>query len=252
MAEIEALQAIFDTDFVLHSTSELAAATKAIENGDPTADDIEFHVSLQLGTIMLQCRLPAGYPITKSARVSIDARTRKEQEELTRRIQEKANEIVGEESILVLVHELQALVDAIEAYENDNNTEKEIETTSKPKTLERRWVWVHHITDTARRKAIIQEARELELGGYLKWGYPGIVVVEGEHCDEFVTWIKGNKSRPGGFGRNWGHHVRFQAEITARQLPLEFTEFEDMKDLGAACKECGLEEEFLENVMQHK
>jgi len=76
--------------------------------------------------------------------------------------------------------------------------------------------------------------------------------VEGHDCDEFVNWIKGSKSQPGGFGRNWGHHVKCEIEITNRQLPLEFTELEDMRDLAAACKERGLEEEFLEYVMQHK
>ena len=74
----------------------------------------------------------------------------------------------------------------------------------------RRWIWVHHITSVDRRKCIMREARSSNLTGLLKRGYPGVVLVCGpvDSCDEFTTWIKGNKSRPGGFGRNWGHHVR--------------------------------------------
>ncbi len=254
VAEIEALEAIYDTNFTLHSSSELVAATSAIENGDLSVlvGECCFKLSLVLvdGTIILNCTLPLGYPITAAARVSIQGRTRKEQDALTRQLQQKANELVGQEAVLELVHELQALIDTIETCHNA--TKKDCESPCTPTILERRWIWVHHITDSARIKAIHQEARELHLGGYLKSGYPGIVVIEGNDCDEFVTWMKGNKSRPGGFGRNWGHHVRFQAIITERQLPGEFIEFQEMKDLAAACKECGLEEEFLEYVMQHK
>jgi hypothetical protein len=77
-------------------------------------------------------------------------------------------------------------------------------------SLSRRWVWVHHITNSGRIKQIVHEASQLHLGGYVKGGYPGVVVIEGQSnaCKEFIVWIKGNKSRPGGFGRNWGHHVR--------------------------------------------
>ena len=122
----------------------------------------------------------------------------------------------------------------------------------------RRWIWAHHIKDAGRRKDITKEARDLALGGYLKGGYPGIVVVEGEThaCNEFVSWVKGNKSRPGGFGRNWGHHVRGEISLPAgarRRLPATFEELEeDMGALGAACARHGLEEEFLQYVLQHK
>ena len=87
-----------------------------------------------------------------------------------------------------------------------------VEDKGNDASCSRLWIWVHHITNTTRRKVIVQEAKEMSLSGYLKHGYPGIVVVEGKTklCDEYVQWIKGNKSRPGGFGRNWGHHVRGQ------------------------------------------
>ena len=125
---------------------------------------------------------------------------------------------------------------------------------SPPQPLDRRWIWVHHITDRQRKEDIVQEAQERDLSGYLKAGYPGIVVVEGPKsvCDEFVLWIKGSKSRPGGFGRQWGHHVRGELEIDDLQLPQPFAALEeDMSVLALQCRQAGLEDEFLKFVMQH-
>lgn len=250
-SEIEALQAIYNEDFVVSSVSELKTATKAIECKN---QDVQVSLTVRVKVevaLKLTCNLPPGYPITAAARVSVEGKTRKQEEYLTQKVQDKANSLIGQEAaILQLVHELQESVEAMESTAAEMQQEL-IKTNSAP-LLGRRWIWAHHITNNGRRKAIIQEARELKLGGYLKSGYPGIVVVEGDSCDEFVNWIKGSKSRPGGFGRNWGHHVRGEIDITDCQLPQEFTELEDMRDLGAVCKECGLEDEFLEYVMQHK
>jgi hypothetical protein len=250
VAEIEALQAIYEADFVVHSVSELAAAT---ETGEAVTASL--HVSLHLPEVKLQlkCSLPPGYPITAPARVSIEGRTRKEEDFLTDKMQAKATELLGQEAIMELVHELQELANEMDVAAIPEESAANETESSFPENLGRRWIWAHHITDTARRKSIVQEARELKLGGYLKAGYPGIVVVEGFACDEFVNWIKGSKSRPGGFGRNWGHHCKGELnDIATRQLPLDFTELQDMRELGNVCKEHGLEEEFLEYVMQHK
>lgn len=121
----------------------------------------------------------------------------------------------------------------------------------------RRWIWVHHIKDIDRRKSIVAEASCRNLGGFLKSGYPGIIIVEGHSsdCDDFVTWVKGNKSRPGGFGRNWGHHVRGHVDINTveeRKFTNQFQEMDDMAELGNECKKRGAETEFLEFVMQHR
>jgi hypothetical protein len=40
-------------------------------------------------------------------------------------------------------------------------------------------VWFHHIKSTEKRKNLVAWARELDLSGYSKPGFPGIVVVEG-------------------------------------------------------------------------
>ena len=134
-------------------------------------------------------------------------------------------------------------------------------------SLSRRWIWVHHITNISRCKSIVEEANELGLTGLLKSGYPGVLVIEGSSiaCDTFVSWIKGNKSRPNGFGRNWGHHVRGEIEdcepklqisrLSGSQATKEDCRFvhlgEELKIFSAACADAGLEAEFLSFVLQH-
>ena len=43
----------------------------------------------------------------------------------------------------------------------------------------RKLIWFHHILSTTKRKAVVKWAAELELGGYSKPGYPGVLIVEG-------------------------------------------------------------------------
>jgi acylphosphatase len=199
---------------------------------------------------------------------------RGQQTELRERLTEKLNDLVGSEAIMELVQELQDTITELllvqqqqerqiidnSSCDDDNKLDA---TGSATKDTEsdgfgRRWIWAHHITNGGRCKSIVQEAKSLQLGGFLKSGYPGIVVVEGTipNCNEFVQWIKGSKSRPGGFGRNWGHHVKGEINHdskTAPCLPDNFQELsEDMAVLGAKCKEHGLETEFREYVLQHK
>jgi acylphosphatase len=269
--EIEALQAIYGddgADFIVHSSQELLAAQHALESNDPLSViqslDVELRLNLEevegSPRARLRVTLPGGYPESAAlASVSVDGLRRAQQEQLSAQMSEKAQELAGQEAVMELVIELHTMVlDLLNAAGSIDITEGE---SAVPPAVEdqagfgRRWIWVHHITNTGRKKSIVREAQELKLGGFLKAGYPGVVVVEGETpaCDEFVNWIKGNKSRPGGFGRNWGHHVRGEISLTSRQLPLNFEEVEeDLAVLAAACKECDLESEFLEYVMQHK
>ncbi|KAI2507618.1 Protein of unknown function (DUF1115) [Fragilaria crotonensis] len=229
--------------------------------------------------LQLHFCLPPGYPESSPARVRLShcvKFSKKVQDDLCVQLNEKAHELIGHEAILLLVQELQEVLDQLSTQDNTSQPDTEYLSRSATATagttatttsvlegpatlhkvdLERRWIWAHHILDPARRKSIVKEALDLGLGGYLKPGYPGIVVVEGDAsaCEEFVHWIKGNKSRPGGFGRNWGHHVKGELRIIDRILLTPFRELDEgMKELGALCKEHGLNDEFLEYVMQQK
>jgi hypothetical protein len=106
--------------------------------------------------------------------------------------------MIGSEAVMELVEELKEMAPTYLAQDraidlgllgsknNDDNNLDQREAKNAD-MLGRRWIWVHHIKDSDRRKTILSEARYLKLGGYLKSGYPGIIVIEGDvlACDEF-------------------------------------------------------------------
>lgn len=235
--------------------------------------------------IQLRISLPPGYPTHASTQITILSTPKKIQniklhrDELSLRLQRKAEELLGMEAIMELVNECRdGLMDWYDGAnvngngntifssndaENDNiNSDdncccSEPEKQTKETKLGRRWIWVHHITNTDQSKSIVNEAQSLNLGGFVKRGFPGVIVIEGSicNCDEFVSWVKGSKNRPGGFGRNWGHHVRGEMVDDERSFPLTTMLFQELEDdmgkLGVLCKEFGVEDEFREFILQH-
>jgi len=294
VAEIQVLHAIYGEDLLtIRSHAEWNQALECIQHtpDPPVAVTVpQLQLQIELTTIhiietlpvplRLRFTLPPGYPEHSAAEVYVESTTtglnKSVLDDVSIQLRSKAQECLGHECLMDLVHELQDLVDrqqlaltlvssSLSSRQKQPETDLLADATTTTdlitshKLLGRRWIWVHHITNTERCKSIVREARALNLGGYLKPGYPGIVVVEGAQaaCDEFVTWIKGNKSRPGGFGRNWGHHVRgeiqFEMDSDCKLPRRLFVELGDsMKELGALCDEHGLHEEFREFVLQHK
>ena len=280
--EIEALEAIYgyeECGFTVHSESELLAARTTLEApsgswpAGATADatlqqQLEIELQLSLDEVQhapwarLRFRLPPGYPDTAaSVSVSVAGLARAAADRLSAQVTERAADLAGDEAVMELVQYFQDIAPMAIQGGGDEDGEAAPASVEEERELSartgRRWIWAHHITDTERRKSIVVEAQELELGGYLKSGYPGVIVVEGavDACEEFVRWVKGSKSRPNGFGRNWGHHVRGESNTPddMRLLPVVFDELgDDMGALSAACSKCGLEADFREYVLQHK
>ncbi|KAL3941630.1 MAG: hypothetical protein SGBAC_004044 [Bacillariaceae sp.] len=280
--EIDALSAIYgessdsgeidegesDSCFSILSRQELYVARSILsgEQADVPTMEVQISTTVEVDdgrneTITLKCRIPPGYPdhpVVPTA--SSKGMPWSIRDELSSQLAEVAESMAGSESIMGLVAELTKIVPPFfQKMQLEQGSSSKSQETA-PIQLEgysRLWIWVHHITNTDRRKSIITEARGFNLGGFMKYGYPGIIVVEGasSDCDEFATWVKGNKSRPGGFGRNWGHHVRGQVQLEKEsQLSLtsDFEEMEDMAILGQLCKEKHLEDEFREFAMRHK
>lgn len=128
-------------------------------------------------------------------------------------------------------------------------------------------VWFHHIKSTQKRKNLVAWARELDLSGYSKPGFPGIVVVEGlapavreylarvralqwqamqvrgaqrvacAPCTDANSVVAG--SSEGGSGSS--------AEVAPRSLQGKFLELPEsgMSQLSSECRSAGLEELFL-------
>lgn len=256
--EIDALEAIYSCEGVssvlVHSQGNLLAARSALDAAAhvdsewaPPELDIELkdllidagaagsHNGCVTARSSMRCRLPPGYP-DQAAVVTVSVAGLKRGSpalaHLNATLAERASALAaaGSEAVMELAHILlEHGGDALRAVQSGHGClggasapqppPRESPAARSAPVLGRRWIWVHHIADDGRRKAIVAEARERGLGGFLKSGYPGIVVVEGASaaCTEFVRWIKGNKSRPGGFGRQWGHHVR--GEINIKSMP---------------------------------
>lgn len=257
--------------FVVVSHQALEQAQRCLDEADasdvPSQIDIEAFVSTEASNdgVRLRMSLPIGYPTIHSAYVTVlhtpKFVTRGNHDTLSNKLQATANELIGSEAMMSIISESRNILSDWECNSSDDVTPSETKddgTTSlpiNPVCVSRRWIWVHHITNNDRRKQIVIEAQDRNLGGFLKAGYPGVVCVEGDSvaCDDFVVWIKGNKSRPGGFGRNWGHHVRGEATAEQRQLPEAFSELEDdMGVLGSLCRESNVEDEFREFILQQK
>lgn len=218
--------------------------------------------------------LPPGYPCATAANVSvayITNLTKNQREEICNSMNQKACDLTGSEAIMALIHFFQDSMTSccvsnirrnschrhVSSGHGMFTSDETLQDDDVPMPMSRCWIWVHHITNNGRCKDIVREAKERGLGGYLKRGYPGIVVIEGPSalCNDFVQWIKGSKSRPGGFGRNWGHHVRGEILMEEGSQPSFTKEFqdvgEDLASLASLCRESGVEDEFLKYVMQH-
>ena len=282
--EIQALSMIYNDDdiidehtnsatFTIISKDDYAKAETLVEDegllleeddpiGIPTLC-VEANLTIGINGIAcpfkIHISLPPGYP-NLSANISIVAigkLSRSQRDELSKVLNEKAVELSGGEALMTIIQDAQdTATDFLSQQKETENEHNENEYQEAPVLLSRRWIWVHHITNSGRCKDIVREAQERSLSGYLKSGYPGIVVVEGDSraCDEFVQWIKGNKSRPGGFGRNWGHHVRGEVMLHGNvkvAFTNTFEHMDDLSKLAAVSRDKGVEDEFKEYVLKH-
>lgn len=248
------------------------------EPADPSVPDLKIEIRTQIESksfnnasnatiIIIRFLLPRGYPETSPATLTFlqskPQLTRKSMDEITRSLNDKTKDLLGTEAIMDLVEETKELIlKYIEEQEHLQDSQQQSQSQSLPSIennrIGRRWIWVHHITKTDRISSILEEAKEHNLCGILKHGYPGVVLVEGlvKDCDAFVKWIKADKSSPyGGFGRNWGHHVRGEINqdmSTSEQHCRTLQSTDDLSAMADYCRNAGLEDEFKEYVLQHK
>jgi len=119
--------------------------------------------------------------------------------------------------------------------------------------LGRRLIYSHHIINEQKRADVIHWAAELRLGGFSKYGWPGVVVVEGAECDckEYLKRLKQHR---------W-QYLTVKGEETVsgeaggrvdqlRRLPMGFEELgpDGLGEIAARCKESGLEAFYLASM----
>ena len=118
--------------------------------------------------------------------------------------------------------------------------------------LGRRLIHSHHIIAPSKRKAIVELAQHYNIGGCYKYGWPGIIVIEGEEAD-CISYVEEIRTL------RWQHlvvrgeqhvPVKDRKELEeARSLPNKMQDLGgDMSVIAKQCKETGLEELFLTSM----
>ena len=123
----------------------------------------------------------------------------------------------------------------------------------------RKLIYSHHIIAKSKRKALKDISRQYELGGYVKIGWPGIIIIEGDerNCNTFIDeirkwrWqylvVRGEDSTPVSDDSN-----AEQSLNAMRKFHLVLEELEEMSDLAVICREAGLEDLFLTSMKMYK
>eukprot|EP00039_Didymoeca_costata_P012799 m.186058 g.186058 ORF g.186058 m.186058 type:complete len:154 (+) comp15586_c0_seq7:518-979(+) len=143
-----------------------------------------------------------------------------------------------------------ALQDSIDEVLLQRQTRNISTEQEKEKYLGRRLIWSHHIKSTTKRKHIRDWSGELELGGYAKTGYPGIIIVEGDerNCIEFCRRLKNLRWKAllvkGEEREEIGEGTVEDLRKIQRKSVLEVGE-DGMSFLAEQCKSIGLEDLFL-------
>ena len=129
------------------------------------------------------------------------------------------------------------------------------ENTKSP-VLGRILIYSHHIIAKSKRKAIIDLGKDYNLGGYVKIGWPGIIVVEGreEDCQSFYDEIRRMRWQYLVIRGEEREEIAPGDEITdlddLRRFPITVIELgeDKMSYLVELCREAGLEDLFLTSM----
>jgi acylphosphatase len=152
---------------------------------------------------------------------------------------------VGEESVLLVLSQSDEWIEdtwpefleRVAAAEPTTTASSSLSTTQ---ILGRRLIYSHHLISKIKRADIRNLASHFKLTGYMKIGWPGIVILEGpeDNCSEFYDHMR---------RWNWKYLV-MRGEQQERVLDLEasrkfdhFIETEDMSQVAQHCRDAGLE-----------
>jgi hypothetical protein len=133
----------------------------------------------------------------------------------------------------------------------DNKSLREV--TTETRFLGRRLIYSHHIIAKKKRADIKTLAADYELTGYMKIGWPGLLIIEGdeEDCNQFYDEI-----------RPWSWQYLVVRGEQKEQVPegksmeaircfANFIEVDDMSVVADHCREVGLEALFRTTMKQY-
>jgi hypothetical protein len=177
--------------FQLLEELEDCADQPEIEQTQP----VTLQVPLSNGQLVLRIELSEGYPETPLVvSSSADNLSRSEVDQLHVILRETADEAASqaEPGIFDTLQAAEDFLQTLAAAKEVRNHEKAQESPATPILLGRRLIYSHHIIAQQKRAAIRENAADLKLGGFVKHGWPGLIVVEGseENAAEFVRRLK--------------------------------------------------------------
>jgi hypothetical protein len=216
---------------------------------------------------VLEIACPAAYPhsvVTFSVGCSV--LSREEKEALNAQLQALAASAAstGEVVVLELYQHMSAFLSAANDRRSEASTvgfSDDTQLSGAPsadapvpavteQVLGRRAIYFHHIIAPTKRQVVMEWALELQLSGFSKIGWPGVVIVEGAEGDvqeyvrrlQHLRWkqivVRGEQTERG----------EGQSVEQMRKLPRGFREFPEksgMAALAAACRDAGIEQLFL-------
>ena len=241
------------------------------------------HQAEQLGVcpVILTITMPEGYPVCEDAVLGVDAHLCNDSSSssialrkmalnglssLISKCRQVAQEHAGGEAVFVVLARADEWVstdwtDIVERTNADVNADTNVSASDKSSNstrhgssfvLGRRLIHSHHIIATSKRKAIVDLAQDYNLGGCYKYGWPGIIIIEGEEAD-CMSYVEEIRTLL------WQHcvvrgeqqiHVKDQDELEkTRVLSSKMQDLgDDMSVIAKQCKEAGLEELFLTSM----
>jgi Protein of unknown function (DUF1115)/RWD domain len=151
------------------------------------------------GKVDVRVELPHYYPALEHPYITVRAScySKQQDQEIKRQIDAFiANEVVDKEEpyAFAIISWIQENLERFLTVRIDAAT-PEVVSSPKLVTFERLWIYSHHIKSEKKRHTLVNTARDLDLSGFSRPGWPGIICVEGLHDNTQEYWkiIRGMK-----------------------------------------------------------
>lgn len=266
LAEVEALRSIYGEEGEFELTTQEEAILESLSNLDD-GDDISnsFYISFIINLLSTEMggrhvsvgfSLPRGYPEEEAVSVTVKCGggvSRSEHEAINMGAREVAREHIGQEAVLQVLQRVQEIALRTSnkniKYSSDQD-DGSMSSVCKLLHIKRVLIWFHHIKSLQKRKSILEWGKELNLGGYCKPGFPGIIVIEGEKrsVDTYLKQLQNLRWQAMSIRGEEEEEVPHGKEIDEMRRFLTGVKEVDehgMSELGLFCREASLEHLFL-------
>ncbi|KAH9115567.1 hypothetical protein LEN26_000765 [Aphanomyces euteiches] len=248
--ELECLQSMFPSEQELQVDPyvKILFESVALNTTDESVDLPLVHLTLFFQTCPidnctpeLKISFPKDYPDEQlDVELVCPTLPRSNRQMILDALQQVAAGCVGEVCVLQIYQEALNLLEEVQNLQTpEAESTPSLPISIVPSVVGRRAIYFHHIIAPGKRQVVKDWAKELQLGGFSKIGWPGVIIAEGieAYVQEYVKRLQHLR---------WKQMVvRGEQTDTTRRLPSTFFELTDMSELAARCNEAGLSELFL-------